>query len=245
MGKLHELLAVEPELKGQAQRAMSQVKSLFTGGTGRLIGQTRSYQPLDEGGERFEDEITIMAATVEAELDKVATAYGAWMNAAIQKERTNQVARADIVLDDVTFIGGLPATALLNLESKLAELKQVYAAIPTNDPTIKWEYDDQLGYFVSRPRITYRTQKVPRTHVLYEATPEHPAQVELFHEDVRVGTWTTIIHSGGLTPREKQVRLQRVGDLLRAVKQARQRANTVDIEPFEVAKRIFNYINGG
>ena len=245
MGKLHELLAVEPSLKAEAQRVLSQVKSIFTSGTTRLIGQIRSYQPLEEGGEKFETEISNLATTTAAELDRIAETFGAWMDAAVQKETTNQDACADVMLDGETFLELLPATALLNLESKLAEIRQVYAAIVINDPTVKWEWDEQQGHYVSRPRVTYRTRKVPRAHVLYEATTEHPAQVEMYHEDIRVGTWTAIIHSGAFAPKERQARLERINALLRAVKQARQRANNEDVTSRRVAEKIFNYINGG
>jgi len=245
MGKLHELLAVEPSLKAEAQRVVSQVKGVFTSGVTRLIGQVRSYQPLEEGGEQFDTEITNLATTTETELARIAQTFGAWLDAAMQKETTNQNARADVVLDGKPFLEDLPATALLNLETKLADLRQVYAAIVINDPTVKWQWDEQQGHFASRPRITYRTKKVPRAHILYEATPEHPAQVEMYHEDIRVGTWTAIIRSGAFTPQEQQARLARLDSLLRAVKQARQRANTEEIIPVRIAEKIFGYINSG
>lgn len=244
MGKLHELLAVEGDLKAEAQRDMNRLKGLFTEGQVRFIGQIRAYEPLEVGGEEFEDEITNLATTVDAELTSVKRAFSAWADAAVQKEVTNQGTNADIAVDGEPLLEGLPATALLNLEGKLAELRQVYAAIPTNDPTERWTFDRQLGCYVSQERKTYRTKKVPRAHVLYEATPEHPAQVEAFTEDVRVGTWTTVIQSGMLTPAEKQKRLKRIDALIRAVRKARQRANDIDVMDVHVADKLFAYIDG-
>jgi len=244
MGKLHELLAVEGDLKGQAQRDLHRALSLFTDGKGKLVGSLRSYQPLQEGGEDFADEVTLLASTVEAELDQVSSAFGRWMDAAVQKETTNRDTAADIVVDGVTIVENLPAPALLNLESKLAEIRKVYAAIPTNDPAERWEWAEQLGCWLSRPRTTYKTKKVPRAHVAYEATAEHPAQVQVFNEDVRVGEWTTVIESGMLTPQDKRRLLARLDVLARAVKQARQRANDIDAVNVEVAQKLFAFIRG-
>lgn len=244
-GKLHELLAVEPDLKSEAQRLASKVKALFSEGKGRLIGQIRTYQPLEEGGEDFADEITELATTVDSELLDWEIAFSGWLDAAIQKEVTNQETSADVILDNgATLFENMPATALLNLEAKLVEIRQVFNQVPTNDPTESWSRDADLGCFVSKPRIKYRGKKLLRNHVKAEATKEHPAQVEVYTEDVRVGTWTTIIHSGMLTPVEKKYRLGRIDLLVRAVKQARQRANSIEITDVHVGKKLFAYIYG-
>lgn len=244
MGKLHELLAVEPSLRAQAQRAVNKARSIFTDGKERLVGRIRTYQPIDEEGESFADEVEMLVTTVSDELAEFETAFSAWLDAAVQKEVTNQETCADVMIDGKVVIKDLPATALLNLESKLVEMRQIYAAVPVNDPAQQWNWNDDLGCYVSRPRVTYRTRKVPKSHVLYDATSEHPAQVEMFTEDVRVGTWTMVIHSGAFTPQEKRERLDRIDTLLRAVKAARQRANNVDVKPVRVAEIVFKYING-
>lgn len=244
MGKLHELLAVEPDLKAEAQRLANKIKALFTDGKGRLVGQIRTYHPLQEGGEEFADEITELATSVNSELADWQRAFSNWLNAAMQKEITNQNTGADVIIDGMTLFENMPATALLNLEAKLVEVRQVFNQIPTNDPTENWMWDADLGLFVSKPRTTYKTKKIMRNHVRAEATKEHPAQVEVYTEDVRVGTWTTIIHSGMLTPSEKQLRLQRIDALIRAVKQARHRANDTDVIDTHLAKKLFAYIYG-
>lgn len=246
MGKLHELLAVETELRAEAQRALSHIKNLFADGRGRLIGQMRRYQPLEEGGEPFADEVTKLATTVPNELAAFCKSYGRWMDAAIQKEVTNRIAHADVVMEDGdVLLVDMPATALLNLESKLAEIRKVYAAIPTNDPSENWEWNKQTEWFQAEPRVTYKAKKTPHAFVAYEATPEHPAQVEVFTEDARVGTWTTTIRSGSLTPSDKREKLERLDDLLRAVKTARQRANAVAVTRVFVSETLFDYINKG
>ena len=48
----------------------------------------------------------------------------------------------------------------------------------------------------TEPVQTYRTKRVPRNHVKAEATEKHPAQVEVYYEDVTIGYWTTVKFSG-------------------------------------------------
>lgn len=244
MGKLHEVLAVEPQLKAAAERAISTAKSAFTKSE-RFTGQVKTYTPLEEEGEQRPGEATRVATTVAKELAELEAAFGRWLDAAIQKEVTNQGTSAEVLLGRGTFISELPATALLNLESKLEALRAVYAAIPTNDPSESWWWDDSIGKWVSPERITYAGRKVTRPLVLYEATREHPAQVTTYNEDIRVGEWKTRIFSGMLSPEDKRARLERLDELLQAVKKARQRANDCEVVEISVAERIFAYINEG
>jgi hypothetical protein len=244
MGKLHEILAVESDLKAEAQRVTSQIKALFTDGRAKLTGQIRTYQPLYEDGEDFADEITEMAATVSGELTRYRDAFGRWVDAAVQKEVTNQHTSASVMINGDDVLGPLPATALLNLESKLVELRQVYAVIPTNDLAERWDFDYSQGHYVSQERVNYRTQKIPKAFVAHEATPEHPAQVTVFNEDARVGAWHTVIQSGMLSPVEKRNLLVRIDLLLREIKQARQRANDLEVKQVNVSERLFAFIHG-
>ena len=208
------------------------------------MGRVRKYQPLNDDGERLPDEITALATAVDNELESVKKAVSQWIDASIQKEVTNQGTSADVVIDGVALLKGLPATALLNLEGKLAEIRQVYQAIPTNDSSERWNKDAQLGYYTSETREARRTKKVPKVLVKYEATKEHPAQTEVFTEDVPVGTWSMTIHSGQLSPTEKYERLERFDALIMAVKAARQRANDIEVKDVHVGDVLFKYING-
>jgi hypothetical protein len=146
MPKLHELLAVEGDLKGRAQQAKNVLVKLFSEGTGRLLGRVITYQ-VDEGEDPRPSEITELATTAPAELDQFQTAYSQWLDVAIQKEVTNRETMATVTVDGIDiFKAALPATALLNLESKLTELRTVYAAIPTLDPAERWEWDEGDQY---------------------------------------------------------------------------------------------------
>jgi hypothetical protein len=244
MGKLHEILAVESDLKATATRVINETKLLF-GNTDRFTGRIRRYRPLQEGGEQLSDQRSEVSTTVADEVGRIASTVGKWLDVAIQKEQSNTKTSADVIVDGTVLLADLCAPALLNLEGKLVEIRKVYAAIPTNDLAERWQWDDGLGAFVSDPRTTYSTKKIMHSFEASPATKEHPAQVSVYTEDERVGAWETTLFSGAISPVEKQVRLERIDTLLRAVKQARQRANSVEASTAQVAATVFHFINGG
>jgi hypothetical protein len=129
------------------------------------------------------------------------------------------------------------------LESRLEDLKKVYEAIPTLDPSERWEFDETRGCFASDLRIAYRTAKVPKAFVASEATKEHPAQVQVFNEDVPTHRRETQVYSGSLTIAEKRSRIERIKVLIRLVKKSRQRANDIEVNDLDIADKIFEYIN--
>lgn len=243
MGKLHELLAVETDLANKARGVLAQINNRF-GDVANYIGQQRSYRPLIDGGQPFPNEDKQLPGTVSGDLDSVFGAFVRWVDASIQKEVTNQGTSADIEIDGITVLKGLPAPALLNLESKLAELGKVLKSIPVNDTARKWTWNEQIEAFVSAPQTTFRTEKHLKNHIKYEATDKHPAQVEMYTEDERVGEWTTIIHSGAMQPAQKRELLERWEALSLAVKTARQRANDVDVSTIKVSEAIVTYLRG-
>lgn len=242
MGKLHELLAAEGDLAGKAQREVDAVKHLFREGQNRLVGKVRSYQPVDEEGERFEDEITVLADTAWGALERLQLSFGSWVDASLQKEVTNRSTGADVEIDGAVIFEDLPTPALLNLENKLALLRSVVVAVPTLDPVERWEWSKGQECYLSAPRTTYKTAKVPKSLTTAEATPEHPAQVHVYHEDVRVGSWETVIQSGMYTLRQKRELMGRIDDLLRAVKKARQRANDVEANADVYSDDLMEYL---
>lgn len=79
--------------------------------------------------------------------------------------------------------------------------------------------------------------------MLYPATPEHPAQTQMITEDVIAGHWSLTKHSGAIARPQKEAIALRVEEVLRAVKEAREEANGINvIETPDVSKAIFNYI---
>lgn len=246
MGKIHELLAVETDLKTKANQVRDGVTKLFGQGAALFVGQLRTYEPLNEQGEKFPPEVKPLGAQVGDQIKAVRKDFGRWIDLAISKEASNSnpAASSAVDVDGVNILPSLPVTALLNLESRLEELKKLYVAIPTNDLTDEWQYDTSNGLWKSQPTTSYRTKKVNQRFVLAEATEKFPAQVNIVTVDEREGTWTTVKTSGMLSPVQKEERLARLESLLMAVRKARQRANDVEATDVKVAEKIFAFIEG-
>lgn len=168
----------------------------------------------------------------------------------------NQVAHADVqVLTGAlsgggepiyrTLLSAVPAANLLFLTRELDDLYTFVSKLPTLDPAVRWTYDENVMAYVGEPVETHRTKKIMRNHVKAEATEKHPAQVDTFTEDEVVGFWTLVRRSGALPLERKTQLLQRIDDLRVAVREARERANQVDVTDVEVARPIFDYLLGG
>jgi len=160
------------------------------------------------------------------------------------KDATNQTAKADVILPDGTvLITGVSATTLLSLESKLQEARSVIEATPTLPSGIIWNFDANEGLFrAAEDKVTFATKRTMKPVVLYDATDKHPAQVKEVQEDVPVAKITVSTSSGMLTSVRKSELLGKIDVLLRAVKAARQRANSTEVVDQKIGRTIFDYI---
>jgi hypothetical protein len=89
-----------------------------------------------------------------------------------------------------------------------------------------------------------RSKKIPRNHVVSEATKEHAAQVQVFTEDVPAGDWTTVKFSGALPATRVRQLLDRVEEVQRAVKYAREEANATEVSDRKAGDAVFGYLFG-
>ena len=246
--KLHELLAVETSLENQAAKVRSELAGTFEKKR-HLFGETRIvFTPATEGATPQVETQSDLQTTVTKELIAIQPFIAKALDASYQVALANTHAKADIVLDDdanTTLLTGLPATALLELEKRVAEVGALINAVPTLDPAKGFTADTQRGdgVFQARPVTKTRTRKTKKLYVKYEATKEHPAQTELLDEDQPVGTIQEQEWSGLITPARKSELLSRVETLARAVRRARSRANEAEIDPTKrIGQTLLNYV---
>lgn len=246
MPKLHELLAVNDNLKGQADKCRAELTSTFEKKRHHFGRKLVTFKPIADGQPTVTEEQSDIQTTVGAELKWIGTMLADSMDVAFQIARTNQEAVADIVLDGGTVLAkAVPATALLELEKRTNEIHALVVAIPTLDPAKAFAPDPQegRGIYRARPETKTRTKKVPKVLTLAAATEKHPAQVQAYHEDEPIGTVETIEWSGLITPTQKADMLDRVEILRRAVKAARSRANNVDAQiDQKIGKNLLDYV---
>lgn len=161
------------------------------------------------------------------------------------KDAANTHANASITVDGVIVAADVPVTTLMFLEKELEKIAAFIGRLPVLDPAIQWTYDANRGVYVSPPVQTVRTKKVPRNHVLAEATKEHPAQVQIFTEDVLVGTWTKIDFSSALQADELKALEVRLDKLRTAVKFAKEEANGITVTDVNYGSALLGYLFGG
>jgi hypothetical protein len=248
MGKLHELLAVENDLKNTTVKIMHETIKTFSDKRTLFTGLVKEYTPVDaEDPETFAKESKPVDYTVKDKLRYTLGHFNKFLDAAYQKEMTNMKARGDIVVSDegeeTEIEKEVPATMLLSLEKHLNELRNVFLTAPTLELGVKWEKDAKAkDTYMATGKVQYRSRKQMEPVVLHPATKEHPAQVEKVTKDIRVGQWDLTLYSACITSAEKSDYLRRIDLLIGAVKQARARANTQEVEKSRIAQKLFDYI---
>ena len=248
MSKLHQLLAVEGDLEGTYKKVLEETKVNFTKHPDRYFGQHQRVEFFDTSDPKEADSHKELDDTIPSKLSYTQGHIIRYLDAVLQKERTNQNARADLIVDGVTIAKDVPATFLLGLENKLKTIRNnIYETIPTLQPGVKWERDESIGDSVYKrvhSEEKFRTKKVMKNHVIAEATKEHPAQVNVYNEDEKVARIVTDTWCGMISTAEKSTILGRIDKLIRGVKKARQKANTTEVVKTTIGDELFTYING-
>lgn len=252
--KLHELLAALGDAEAKSKLVQNEAKETFSKRTSHFHGGHKTLKMFDDAEKPLEAagaEHQELTTTVGAKLAYIEKDIARWWDAFLQKEATNQEARAELVLDDVVLGGPFPAAFFLGLEKELKELRRVYEEIPTLQPGIKWEYDDSVVatdgskgiYRNMNPDKKLKTRQVIKHDVIVPPTDNHPAQVEKWTEQMPVGEFTQENFSGVISSSRKSELLGRISKLIEATKRARMRANDTPIRDIKIGKTLFAYIN--
>jgi hypothetical protein len=249
--RLHELLAVESDLKGNFDKINQETLVTFTKKTDHFRGHVRSLEMREED-RKFEEDAAFekkdVATTVLRKLMYAAGPAVKYFDALLQKEATNQTATADLTIDGVVIAADLPATFLLGLESRLKGVRTYYQEIPTHDPATTWVADEAMGPGIFRADlddVRDKAEKKTEYITVAPATEAHAAQVAKEMNTLVVGKFTTKKWSGMISPAEKSDVLARVDALIRAVKRARQRANQAEVVKTTVGNKLFEFILEG
>lgn len=246
--RLHELLAVEGQLKGQAEASRKDLRNTFEKKRHLFEEKRVTYQPDGEGVAATVETQSDIQTGVVTELGWIAGIWTKALDASYAIASANRWATADVILDNGTvLLREVPATALLELEKRAGEMQELLSAIPTLDPAKGFTLDTARGANIYQAREVRkkRTKKTFVPLVLAAATKEHPAQVKEGYEDLPVGTLVEQEWSSLLTPAQKGVLLERVEELRRAVKQARQRANDYPLSDDKLPRcgeALFGYV---
>ena len=241
MTKLSAIVALSNGLKERTRKEITTLHRSMDHEQG-MKGLVRIYRSHDEEGEQLPTETKVVQVLVN---DLVNQALIKWKNLwelILAQDVANTEARADIVVDDVVLCETVPVTTLIWLQKQLDDVRTFVSNIPILDPSQEWHFDDNTNCYVSKRQETTRTKKVLRNHVKAEATKEHPAQVEVYQEDVVVGYWSKVEQSGMIPAKTKVELIERIEKVQDAVKVAKENANTLEVSKQERLAKLFDYL---
>lgn len=239
--RLHQLLAVEKDTKNEVLRVVTDFYQRIAKGP-LLSGISRRYRAKEDGGEALPPESTLVQLRVEESIPEVRAALVKLFDTELSKEDANQSAKADIVIDGRVLMADVPVCALLFLEKQVTDLATLVDKLPVLDPSEQWSRDAAQNCWATTPVESHRTKKLPKVVEKSPATDKHPAQVEVFHEDVVVGYWSTVKFSGALPASRKAELKDRVAKLREAIKIAREDANTARVGERKMGEVLLGYL---
>jgi hypothetical protein len=243
MARLNQIIAVEKGIKTRSHQDLTEAHHLLQK-PALLAGISRTYRAKDEEGEQLPPESTKVQAKADEIIRRTTEVLAELLDVTATKDWTNCKARADVVVDGKVLLAQVPVTYLLFLEKQLTDLHTFVKKLPVLDPSETWTFDPSADAYATEAVQTARTKKIPRNHVKAEATEKHPAQVEVYYEDVTVGFWRTVKFSGALPARRVNELLERVERVQQAVKFAREEANNAEAETQKVGQKLFGYLFG-
>lgn len=239
--KLNQVIAIEKGTKSRSLQDITEAHHALQK-PAILSGIARTYRPKDEEGEPLPPEATRVQVRAEEIIQKTAEVLTKLFDIVATKDWANCNAKADIIVDGNVLLSQVPATYLLFLEKQLVDIHTFVKKLPVLDAAESWMFDASADCWATEPIQTTKTKKIPRNHVKAEATEKHPAQVEVYHEDVIVGTWRTVKFSGALPAKRVNELVARVERLQEAVKFAREEANSLEVTEQKLGEKVFQYL---
>ncbi|MCL1475216.1 hypothetical protein [Argonema antarcticum] len=243
MARLNQIIAIEKGIKSKSFQELAEVQKTLQK-PALLAGIARNYRPKDEEGEQLPPESNKVQVKAEDIIRQTVEILTKLFDVTASKDWTNCRARADVVVDGQTLLTQVPVSYLLFLEKQLVDLQAFIKKLPVLETSETWTFDPSADCWATEPIQTLKTKKIPRNHVKAEATDKHPAQVDVYYEDVTVGYWRTVKFSGALPATRINELLDRIERLSQAVKFAREEANNSEVEQQQIGERFFQYIFG-
>jgi hypothetical protein len=240
--KLNQIVAIERGVKTKAGKDVTAIYHEIQK-TQLFGGIARTYRPKDDDGDMLPAESTLVQLKADEMLTNLGKDLSVLFDVTATKDYGNTKASADVIVDGKVLLADVPTPYLLFLEKQLADtVRVVITKFPTLDPAVQWHWDSAAGAWATEPVETQRGKKVPRVLVKAPATDKHPAQVDVWQEDVVDGYWSTTKFSGALPVDRLNLLLARLDVLIKAVKFAREEANSITVVEQAPGAAIFGYL---
>jgi hypothetical protein len=248
---MHELIAVSDDLKAQSTKTRNELISTFTKKPHLFSKKIVTTSFLQEGVSPVTDIQSDLQTSLTKEIAWVSGFAAKTIDSGLQIDMGNIQAKADLIIEEddkepVVLMKDVPAIYLLQLEKHLAHVHELAVAMPTLDPAKGFELDPATGKGIYKAREVRKekTKKDKKVLELAKATDKFQAQVQVLDVDVVVGTIQEQEWSSLTTPAVKAEILARIDLLVRSVKKARSRANSIEIDVtgLKVGKKLLDFV---
>ena len=259
--RLSQIVGAEVAINAEQTKTLSEIH-LRSGGKEKetakpelFSGLSKTYTPKGTEGEdaiEFPPQHVPVRAVAA---DLITEAFEVWqrgLNITATKDYGNMAAKADVKVNGTMVLGGVPVHFLLFLEKKiLNDFRTLIAKMPVLDPSFEWEeVDGAAGTYKTEPVTKLKTRKAQRAVVKYphqfsdDGKTAIPAQTEIITEDIVQGHYDEVRLSGAMTRDRKQEILRRINELLVAVKEAREEANSIRVDDVDVGRKLAEFVLG-
>src|SRR5262249_34725509 len=119
--KLNQIIAIAAGKKTQAHKAITEAHQVLQK-TALLDGISRTSKPRDDEGEQLPPEKKNVQLRVHDAVRGVTAALTELFDVVATQDHANTVARANVVVDGVPLLKGVPVTTLLFLEKQVVDL---------------------------------------------------------------------------------------------------------------------------
>jgi hypothetical protein len=246
MAKLNQIIAIEDGVKKQEYADLTKAHHVLQK-SALFNGFTRTYKPRQEDGIQYPPEENKVQLNAKQLVAQVKEQLGELFNVVASKDFGNSEARADVVIEgeDKPLLTGVPVPHLLYLEKKLIDLRTFIRKLPRLDPAKTWHYDANSGMYKTAEEDQIKTRKVTKPLVMYEATKDHPAQTQPVTIDEPEGIWSRIDISTAYPHDELVAMEKRLSQVEKALKFAREQANSIEVAKKNTGDVVLGYILGG
>lgn len=241
--RLNQTIAVESGVKSRVSKILTEAYKAVQH-PALFEGFSKKYKPLTEDGETFPNEAKKVQLDANNVIRSTTRALTELFDITATKDHANCVAKADVMVDGAALLKDVPVTYLLFLEKQLTDLHTFVSTIPVLDSAENWDWDGNSNVFRTAPTQTVRTKKVQKALTLLQPTDKHPGQAQLITEDVTVGNWEQVKFSGALQAPARAAIVAKIEKLQKAVKFAREEANTLHVADVTIGEKVFGWLLG-
>lgn len=256
--KLNTLLALREKFETTFKNALNDFVKKFDKDQGLFSGTRKTYEAL----EGFADEpnkrqFRRVSSTVQEQLDWFSKYNTEYLKQLFTIERTNGsgTAISELVVGGENW-GSFTSTELLRLKGFLEnnQLKAMYHNIPVRPETILWKpanddiYQDREGKVFETPLDEgYAKTTLKESYILTDPHPDvkRAPIVSDKTTQVNIGHYTSQDYSGAASMRERAEIIARLDLLHKAVVEALEKANDVQVIESTLGDRLFSYIHEG